>query len=255
MIETYYLDADGAGYGDEFAGTTTGCTVSDGYAEVDGDCDDADSSVHPGADEYCNGADDDCDGDIDEIGVVDGSTYFADTDGDGFGDPDSSTTSCEEEDGFVEDATDCDDADAATYPGADELCDDADNDCNDLVDDGASDTWYLDEDGDGYGVSTDTIETCDEPDGYSLADGDCDDDDMLTNPGETEACDGEDNNCDGVADEDSEVFINEWMIEEGFAKVYDEDIGQARDIRYFERFQDAQAKAQSQQNGLWNVCF
>ena len=56
-------------------------------------------------------------------------------------------------------------------------------------------------------------------------------------------------------DEDSEVFINEWMIEEGFAKVYDEDIGQARDIRYFERFQDAQAKAQSQQNGLWSVCF
>ena len=206
VIETYYLDGDEDGYGDELGGTTTGCTVVDGYAEVDGDCDDADSSVHPGADEYCNGADDDCDGDIDEIGVVDGSTYYADTDGDGYGDPDSTTMGCEDEEGYVADATDCDDDDSSTYPGAEELCDEVDNDCNDLVDDGASETWYLDEDGDGFGVSTDTIETCDEPEGYALEDGDCDDEDILTNPGETEACDGVDNNCDGTADEDSEVL-------------------------------------------------
>ena len=44
-------------------------------------------------------------------------------------------------------------------------------------------------------------------------------------------------------------------IEEGFAKVYDEDVGQARDIRYFERFQEAQAKAQSLEKGLWGSCF
>ena len=52
-----------------------------------GDCDDFDGSVYPDADEYCNGIDDDCDGDIDEAGVVDGSTYYEDVDGDGYGDP------------------------------------------------------------------------------------------------------------------------------------------------------------------------
>jgi micrococcal nuclease len=57
------------------------------------------------------------------------------------------------------------------------------------------------------------------------------------------------------SDEDTEIFLNEWLLEEGFAKVYDEDVGQARDIRYFERFQEAQAKAQSLEKGLWGTCF
>ena len=57
------------------------------------------------------------------------------------------------------------------------------------------------------------------------------------------------------SDDDTEIFLNEWLLEEGFAKVYDEDVGQARDIRYFERFQEAQAKAQSLEKGLWGACF
>ena len=52
-----------------------------------------------------------------------------------------------------------------------------------------------------------------------------------------------------------EIFLNEWLIEEGLAKVYEQDVGQAKDIRYLERFQDAQTQAQSQQKGLWDLCF
>ena len=52
-----------------------------------------------------------------------------------------------------------------------------------------------------------------------------------------------------------ELFINEWLLEEGHAKVYSEDVGHAQDIRYMDRFQAAQIKAQSAQKGLWDVCF
>ena len=52
-----------------------------------------------------------------------------------------------------------------------------------------------------------------------------------------------------------EIFLNEWLIEEGLAKVYTHDVGQAKDIRYLERFENAQIQAQSQQKGLWELCF
>ena len=56
-------------------------------------------------------------------------------------------------------------------------------------------------------------------------------------------------------EEEPEVFINEWLLEEGLARVYDDDVGQAREIRYLERFQDAQSTAQASEKGLWDACF
>lgn len=56
-------------------------------------------------------------------------------------------------------------------------------------------------------------------------------------------------------EEEPEVFINEWLIKEGLARVYDDDVGQAREIRYLERFQDAQSTAQVSEKGLWDACF
>ena len=56
-------------------------------------------------------------------------------------------------------------------------------------------------------------------------------------------------------EEEPEVFINEWLLEEGLARVYDDDVGQAREIRYLERFQDAQSTAQVSEKGLWDACF
>jgi endonuclease YncB( thermonuclease family) len=52
-----------------------------------------------------------------------------------------------------------------------------------------------------------------------------------------------------------EIFLNEWLLEDGHAKVYSGDVGHAQDIRYLERFHAAQAKAQSAKKGLWNLCF
>ncbi len=106
---------------------------------------------------------------------------------------------------------DCDDADAAVHPGAADACDGngVDDDCNGVADEVR--TWYADRDLDGYGRSTIHRETCDPPDGYSLASTDCDDEDEAVHPGAPEACNGVDDDCDGVlpadeADADADGF-------------------------------------------------
>ncbi|HCH64176.1 MAG TPA: hypothetical protein DFR83_15335, partial [Deltaproteobacteria bacterium] len=109
-----------------------------------GDCDDTAARVNPGVSESCNDIDDDCDGDTDEGDAADASTWYADTDTDSFGDPDVSTTACEQPSGYVSDSTDCDDGDVAVNPDATEVCNDIDDDCNDGIDEGdAADasTW------------------------------------------------------------------------------------------------------------------
>ena len=107
------------------------------------DCDDGDAAVFPGAEERCNGIDDDCDGEID-VGATNADTVYTDADGDGFGDPDSPVSTCEEDlSGTVTNHSDCDDADPTVFPMATELADDGiDQDCDgeDLVTDTPEDT-------------------------------------------------------------------------------------------------------------------
>lgn len=151
-------------------------------AVADIDCDDEDASVFPGADELCDGIDNDCD-DIVDNEPVNGETYYVDADGDGYGGA-SATTACDPDSGYVLNSDDCNDNAAEAYPGGTELCDGLDNDCNNLIDDGAGDvnTYYADLDGDGYGNPDTSLEACAAPSNYVTDNTDCDDTTASLNP-------------------------------------------------------------------------
>ena len=177
----------------------------DGLSEQDGDCDDRDPDRLPSAAETCNRRDDDCDGDIDEEPVGDDTTWAPDSDRDGAGAAGSTVISCEAPgEGYTLTGGDCDDDDPTILPGATELCNGADDDCDGATDeDDAADapTWFLDRDGDTYGLDSATAVQCAAPDGYAALGGDCDDEDDAVNPGAAERCNGDDDDCDGAADD------------------------------------------------------
>ncbi len=170
----------------------------DGYKPSDGDCDNSNAEVHPGAQEtWYDGIDGDCDGSDDY-----------DQDGDGYRDPSGA-------------GDDCDDTDPEIHPGADDSTEDGvDQDCDGqdggsvVVDDtGADDTGVSDDSGDHTGWRQDL-----DGDGYSPSQGDCDDDDVRMNPGAAERCDDElDNDCDGATDAADGDCIGSAACESGCA--------------------------------------
>ena len=128
----WYADTDGDGYG---GGTAVlSCIQPAGYVASSGDCDDADADVSPVQSEICNGIDDNCDGIIDND-PIDGLIYYADTDGDGFGNAAITQVACSQPSGYVSVAGDCNDADASVYPGATDVCNGLDDNCNTIIDD------------------------------------------------------------------------------------------------------------------------
>jgi hypothetical protein len=210
----------------------------DGFTVSDGDCDDGDAARHPGAEEHCNGLDDDCDGDTDEE-AVDALAWYLDADDDHFGDPASVTWSCAVVSGHRTEGGDCDDNDPAINPDADEVCNGVDDDCDGDTDESDAvdaETWYVDGDGDGWGVEDNTAVGCGPSSALAAEAGDCDDDDPDINPGAYERpdddidqdCDGEDRSFDGVVldhgatlDQDLEAFMDDSSMGYDLAVVLD----------------------------------
>jgi hypothetical protein len=146
----------------------------------------------------CNSIDDDCDTQIDE-GVL--TSYYIDTDGDGFG-TGTATIACTAPIGMVANNTDCNNTNSAIYPGATELCNMVDDDCDTQVDEGLPlINYYSDVDGDTYGgalIST----TCSLLSGYVTVGGDCNDSNTAINPGAVEVClNSIDDDCDGIVND------------------------------------------------------
>ncbi|MCK6504242.1 putative metal-binding motif-containing protein [Myxococcota bacterium] len=183
----------------------------DGFdAEVD--CDDADPDINPGAPEVCDGEDNDCDDLVDDqddnVDLSGGTVYYADVDFDGYGDAATPRTACALPAGYVADDTDCDDRDEARFPGAPEVCNELDDDCDDDVDEGVgAETWYLDGDGDGFGDPMSEETACTVPAGAVAVGGDCDDEDDGVFPGATELCNGLDDDCDDDVDGEGMVAL------------------------------------------------
>jgi hypothetical protein len=115
---------------------------------------------------------------------------YADADGDSFGDAASLTLVGDAAEGWVADATDCDDTNADVHPGAVEVCNEVDENCDGSIDEGAQVTAYADADLDGWGDPDSSAQMCTVVAGWAYNRGDCDDANADRHPGVGEVCDG-----------------------------------------------------------------
>jgi alpha-tubulin suppressor-like RCC1 family protein len=194
-VQTWYRDADGDGYGSPTVIAVQNCRKPAGYSGNNLDCNDASSAIRPWATEVCDGKDNDCDGQVDENVKI---TYYRDADADTYGVTASKVLACSKPAGYATRGGDCNDASSAIKPGATEVCDGKDNDCDGTTDEGLKKTYYRDVDADTYGVSSVTTTACSMPGGYATRGGDCNDSSSSINPGASDVC-WMDRNCDGVA--------------------------------------------------------
>ncbi len=223
-----YADLDGDNYGDPTAPIQSCDAAGAGESDNNQDCDDTPGTgfdINPDADEVCdedNDIDENCNGEFDDgdddIVYSAADVWYADTDGDGFGDPDVSTETCAPPTDYVQNPIDCDDTStvaADVFPGADEICDGIDNDCDGDIDD--DDSVVLDPDRSQYYPDADSdrfpnldgafVVACTAPIGYlasGSADADCDDTNSAINTAADEICDGIDNDCDEDIDDDDD---------------------------------------------------
>jgi len=226
LLLTFWADQDGDGFG---AGPPSqGCVVPPGFVENSDDCNDANPAIHPGATEVCDTADNDCDTLTDDAdpGVVGQDTWYRDADTDSYGNSAIHQLACFQPAGYVSDHTDCNDGNAAVHPGATEICNHIDDDCDGATDDDDSGvtgqtTWYEDHDGDGYGNNAAPQDACFQPAGFITNHTDCNDNNGAVHPGASEVCNGVDDDCDGSIDEGGicvpkKVFVSSQLYDGNF---------------------------------------
>ncbi len=180
---SFYLDSDRDGYGARDFGIRLGCAgdpAPAGYAKTDGDCNENDETVHPGAVEVCNAKDDNCDGQIDENAPA--VMMWPDSDGDGYYQFQTGTPKlgCGNLRGYAVRGGDCNDTDPAVHPDAAEICNARDDNCN-----GEADERVRPQCGVGWCAR------------YSPT---CDPADCRPGPPAVETCNLFDDDCDGVDD-------------------------------------------------------
>jgi hypothetical protein len=226
-LKQYWYDHDGDGFGGLFRSELSCSDPGDEWVANSADCDDDDPAVNPEAQEICGRVDEDCDGYVDEsddsVDTSTFSTFYADDDGDNFGDRNDTIEGCRLSPGYVLQGNDCDDTTAELTQQA--YYEDADGDgygdpaaiqmgCrnpppgtvdNDLDCDDTDPAltyesdWFVDDDGDLYGGGVSVAFGCTPPYPGTVRDnGDCDEDDALINPDASDVCeDGIDQDCSG----------------------------------------------------------
>jgi hypothetical protein len=128
-------------------------------------------------------------------------TYFADSDGDGYGDAANSIAACVQPAGYLTNSSDCNDTNSLIHPGATETCNNLDDDCDLAIDEGVTFTYFTDADSDGFGDPMSSVQACVQPMGYVANNSDCDDTNASINPTAAEVCNGVDDDCDSMTDE------------------------------------------------------
>ncbi len=203
----YLRDEDGDGFGIATDAKCLCSAVGVFSALSGGDCNDGDATIHPGAVESCNAADDNCDGATDPGGSEGCSNFWPDKDADGYGTGGAGAAKClcGAIVGYVPQSGDCDDSNFTVHPGAKEVCDGLDDNCDgktDPANSGDCVTYYADTDKDGWGASGGTQCLCTPEDVFIVTQaGDCADNEAAIHPGAGETCNGLDDNCDGKTDE------------------------------------------------------
>ena len=203
---SWYPDVDEDGWGGDLAEECTCGSPDPAFIATGGDCDDSDKTIKPGATETCDGADNDCDGEVDEEDALGCVVYYVDGDGDGFGQDLNFKCLCEPDEAYTTaDAGDCNDLSTAVHPLAVEICNGADDNCDGTADEDGTvgcAVLFKDVDEDGFGDAEDSKCFCAPAFPYLATNGDdCNDDAPTAFPGGAEVCDGLDNDCNEVVDD------------------------------------------------------